>query len=265
MNCYTTIEEVSSELSLTVGLSVIEAISREIDALCMRHFYTRSGIEYYTPADNKTLFLNDVLSISELVIDSAIAGTYTEKWTEDEDFVLSPFSEWPKVRLDVLPWGDYAFPVDQFRAVKITGVWGYGDGESVSPWTASGITGTLADAADTSMAISAEDVIETGDTLLIGSEQVFVTAVTTNDSKIATVERGMNGTTAAAHSAAACSVAAYPPDLKRAALWFVRNESTAAARAGYESQRAGDYSYKLQSPKSLDEVKKRILGRFIKL
>lgn len=71
---------------------------------------------------------------------------------------------------------------------------------------ATGITGTVADDVITTLDLSAEGTIIANNTYLIDNEEVFTTAVTSNASDEATILRGVDGTTGAAHSAAGLSL-----------------------------------------------------------
>ncbi len=68
---------------------------------------------------------------------------------------------------------------------------------------ATGINGTVADGIITTLDLSAEGTIVPGNTYLIGTEEMLVTAVTSDASDEATVIRGVDDTTPAAQSAAA--------------------------------------------------------------
>lgn len=98
------------------------------------------------------------------------------------------------------------------RCIELVGKFGHSETTE-----ASGLTGTLADATDTTITTTegadTTGLIYPGDTLLIESEQVYVTAVATTT---VTVERGVNGTTAAAHTSQALLIRRYPDDIERA-------------------------------------------------
>lgn len=80
-----------------------------------------------------------------------------------------------------------------------------------------GLAATVADTTSTELTLSAsgEGLIDIGDTLFIGSEQVYVEGVM--NTKV-TVIRAVNGSTAAAHSGVAVQLRRYPADLERAVV-----------------------------------------------
>lgn len=81
------------------------------------------------------------------------------------------------------------------RVTEVAGTWGY-------PVTLRPLAVTTAEAlttTDTVIDVSALTGISPGMTLLLDSEQVYVTATTAGVPNTITVDRGVNGTTAAAH------------------------------------------------------------------
>lgn len=89
------------------------------------------------------------------------------------------------------------------RAVKVTGTWGY----SYETEAAGQLAAALTDSA-TEVVLDAGHSVMAGATLVIGSEQMDVTAVV---AERLTVQRAINGTTAAAHlDDAVVSVVRYP-------------------------------------------------------
>lgn len=213
-NLYLTVTEFQSRLGITAGTSdsliesLLQAASRDIDADAHRHFFSETKILYPDTLSGRDLLLpDDLLSVSAFAVDSEVDGTWDgETWAEGTDYVLLPDAAYPKTRIAGLGWADYAWATGR-RYLKITGAWGYGDGERAAPWDATSVTGTVATVAGTSLTISVSAGLERGQTILIGSEQMYVSAVVTTT---ATVIRGVNGTTAAAHTGAAISTAAYP-------------------------------------------------------
>lgn len=244
-------------------LEKIEAASRRIDLFCGRHFFTVSEARYFDGACRPEVWVDDFLSVSALAMDSALDGTFTgETWVEGTDWIARPYNGWPKIGMEMHITGRYLWS-DLRRYIKATGVFGYGDGQSASPWVVvAGVTGTLADAADTSMTLSVADLVEAGSTLLIESEQVFVSAVS---STTATVRRGVNGTTAVAHTAAALSLALYPAVVTRACATLAVGYMAGDAHSGYRTERIGDYSYTLDDSNQVEAFLVRALGGLVKI
>lgn len=132
------------------------------------------------------------------------------------DFLLWPYNRSPK----------WLFKMNEnstnqlnpgLRTLVILGVWGW--------WQETDATGaTLGEELDTSeVAIDLSDGLDVspGATLLIDSEQMYVTSVSGDT---VTVERGVNGSTAATHSTGATVYQyAYPPDVVQVCLDIVKN------------------------------------------
>ena len=146
------------------------------------------------------------------------------------------------------------------KAMKITGLWGYGDGQSATPYTASSVTATVATTTGTTVTVSADDVIEAGHTILVESEQMFVTAVGTGSF---TATRGVNGTTAATHTTKTISTYDYPAAIRRATLSEAASAYTQRGDAGITMERQGDYSY-TRGDKQVDRMM-QMLGPYRRL
>jgi len=199
--------------------SVLEGVARSLDSYCGRRFQPYTATHYYRAHSPDCLLLpHDLLSVTSLKTDPDGDRTYPETWATT-DYDLMPDNaaaeRRPYWRIMPTPEGDYGFPAGVARGVQIAGVWGYW--RDLLTLTATvqggGVTGTA-----TSITLSASSEVEAGHTLLIESEQVYVTAVNSS-THVLTVERGVNGTTAAAHAAAvAVALYRYPTDLVEATL-----------------------------------------------
>jgi hypothetical protein len=270
MNVYAPIDEFRSALGITDTsrdddlLLFMEAVSRDIDAVACRHFYTENRTNYYDGAyPYCDLLIDDNISVSEWLTDTDGDETYSSSWTETTDYILSPRSDYPKMKMRLAYNTSMSLGCARDYH-KVTGVWGYGDG-TADPWADSSITVTVADATTTTLTLSAEGTIKAGHTIKVGDEQMFITAVTSDSSNQATAERGVNGTTASAHSAAAAYIAQYPAQVVRAALWLGKSSWQLVEDIGtYESERIGDYSYKIASADKVEMMKGQILGDLCK-
>jgi hypothetical protein len=188
-------------------LRVTEASARRVDSHCGRRIYSRTrtillnGNRQRVDEDgNAYLMIPDLLAATTVKLDEdgdrtfelTLAATdyfLTRRHAEDE-------SEPPAtcLTLDGRNGQRSSFPCRR-QAVQIAGRWGYT--EAVERLVA---TGTLADATTHDLVLSADgdaDGVSAGQTLLIGTEQVYLTA---GAGKAWTVDRGVNGTTAAAHT-----------------------------------------------------------------
>ena len=227
MNAYCTLENIKTRLNITgttydVDLfRVINNISRDIDKLCKRKFYCYEGTYYFDGAGRMLEFsaAPDVLSITTFLLDDGSQAYGTT--LAITDYVLYPLNKYPKTYAKVSSNSSIgAFASNVLQGVKITGVFGYGDGESATPYTASGAvvnTGAITNSATThALATGKGALFSPGMTIRIDSEQMFVTAVS---SDTLTFTRAVNGTAAAAHLAAAVIyIYQYPGPIVEAAI-----------------------------------------------
>jgi len=200
-----------------IYLRRIDAASRAFENDCNgRIFYARKATRRYTGDGTATLYLpHDLISVETLTVDTSGDGTGDVTLVEDTDFWLRPEAAEetgrPYWQIDLIPWSTQlsAWPKVS-RCIAITGLWGWS-----YELEATGLTGTVADASTTSLTASATaaELVYPGDTIIVESEQMYVSAVAVDT---ITVERGINGTTAAAHAAKAISVRRYPRDIEDA-------------------------------------------------
>ncbi len=258
MNCYGTLTalkaqyltEISGAGSDSILLDLLEAASRRIDIIAGRHFYVVSAARILDVWHSPLLFPAphpDLLSVSAIGVDNDEDELFDDETWSESDYVLysgnGAIDGFPKLWLHVAPGGDYSLPRGM-RVMQITGQWGYGDGRRADPVDSVGTLGAaITTTTATTATMTAGHTVLAGQTIRVGSEQMFVSAVSTNT---LTVERGVNGTTAAEHLINAAVVAyAYPAPVVRACLWLAKEEYRDMSRdGGYESERLGDYSYK---------------------
>lgn len=196
MNLYANLTDIKRTLGITgsgsdAALVVLaEAICRAIDDECGRHFYAETATRYYDGDGGAKLWLtDDLLTVTTLKTDDDGDGTY-ENTLAITDYWLWPDNTNPKRRIDINPEGDFAsFPSGR-RRVQLVGIWGYSnDTEAV------GTLGEAVDGTETVITMTAGHSVSIGDTVYWGTEQAYVSGVSTND---LTVVRGVNGTTAIA-------------------------------------------------------------------
>lgn len=224
-------------------LQCLMAASRRVDGPygANRFFYSSEATLYFGVQDRweYEVIIPDALAVSAVTEDIDGDGTFSRTWTEGTHFSLSPDGGFPKMGIAALPWGDYAFSSKGKRDIKVVGTWGYGDGVDGDPWKSSSTTGTVADSTGATLTISVSGGLVAGQTIKIGTEQIFVESVSGTS---ATVRRAVNGTTGAAHTAAAISTALYPEDVIRTAQWLAGEAWKHSKFAGLKSHRIGDFS-----------------------
>lgn len=206
-------------------LGMLEAASRRVDEFCDRSrfgsgFGPRIGTNKYDSAYNHLLRLHDdLLSISAFTFLNATNDSTTITPVADTDYFLrgvdgaylAPYREillhgFGASTAATFGWG--------FRTITVTGTWGYQSDVLLSSTTVA--SGLSSSASATTFTTSATPTIAIGQTLRIGSEDLYLTGLTTTT---ATVERGANGTTAAVHADnSTISVHRYPRQIVNATL-----------------------------------------------
>ena len=205
---------------------LLEAASRAIDDLCKRWFYCHEAPRYFD-GTSSPLFCDDILSVTDIKLDEDGDGIY-EKTMAPEDYVLYPLNTLPKTWIEISSGSKYrTFANNIKRGVEITGIFGYGDGVSATPYTASGGAITVADGMLTQVTASDGTLFAVGQTIKVASEQMYITDIVTNT---LTVKRGVNGTTGTAHTPREAYIYDYPETIKLATViqamrWFKRRDS----------------------------------------
>ena len=183
-------------------LSVLESVSRRIDEWTGRGsgFGPRTGTNKYDGDGGIELWLEDDLATATPTVTVASStGATGSAVTVDTDYYLrrgdGSYGDPPYRRILLHgAGGRSAFGVG-YRVTTVAGSWGY-------PSITRTLTPTVAealDASETSIDVSALTGISAGQTLLLDSEQVYVTATVDSTTDSIVVDRGVNGTTAATH------------------------------------------------------------------
>jgi len=119
---------------------------------------------------------------------------------DSDDYRILPRNEYPKNRIEPIAGTGFVFgysstPQD---ATSVAGLWGYHD-DYGNAWSDSGDTvknTTQIAANGTTLTVTSGANFEVGQTIRMGSEPGYVSAITSNN---LTIQRAQNGTTAAAH------------------------------------------------------------------
>jgi len=214
MNVYATLAQIRAYLQAagtTMSTSDDEKLtqyliwsSRLIDRRCHRRFYPRIETRHFDYQDTLRLFVDDdLLAVETLTVDdSTIANT---------EWLLYPLTQYPKAWIEIKHNSTSLFtysgtPQD---CIQVTGTWGYHD-DWDNAWVDSQDTvqdDPLTNAA-TSLTVADADGVDingltprfsVGSLLKIEDEYLVVTTVNTSTNTL-TVQRGVNGTTAAQHT-----------------------------------------------------------------
>lgn len=177
---------------------IMEDASRDIDEVAGTHFYSEIAVLVFDGWGEDFLDVPDLLSVTTLEFDEDADGTYEDTLAAADFFLSSPgharpYDATPKRRIMIDPNGDYGVFPPVERGVRITGEWGYSNDTEDS----GAIVVGAQTASDTTLETSDGTKFSVGQTLVIGSEQLYVSAISGNN---LTVTRGINGTTAASIS-----------------------------------------------------------------
>ena len=196
------------------------SVSDWVDHYCNRHIYPRTDTLVFDGRGTAQLLVPDLVSVTTLKEDSNGDLTFNETWATS-DYLLqpnnaSPAQHWggPYTALKARSEGSKA---DGFAAgeqnFQIAGIWGY---LQFSEDSGTDLNDASMDTSKTTVAVDDGTQFQIGQTVLIGTEQMLVTGILSND---LTVSRALNGTTAAAHADNSdINILRWPASVERAAL-----------------------------------------------
>lgn len=222
---------------------LIEAVSRWIDRYCGRHFYAiNQTLKFDGDGSTKLLLRRDLISIdaSGLKTDDNKDRTFETTWATT-DYLLLPSNADPttlenpqsrpytRIVVDLDAGTEDLFP-QGFQTVQIAGQWGF--------WrhlrTATETINEEVDTSETEIDINTRTDIQVGHTILVDSEQMYVTD-SIGGTKLV-VRRAVNGTTAASHSTgASIQYYEYPEAIREACIAQTALQWK-AAQAGYTAE-----------------------------
>lgn len=211
---------------------VLEGISRVVDEYLGRHIYSYTDTRYFRGNGQKIMTLPwDLIAVTTLTEDTTANATYDNTWATT-DYILSGGSK-EQPRYDISPTGRaylettrpyWIIEVDQRstgsesnfarsqRRFELVGKFGF----SESKRTPVSVAAEALTATETDFDVDAGTDFEIGQTLLVDTEQMYITAIASNT---LTVERGVNGTTAATHlDNAVIDIIEYPTPVREAVL-----------------------------------------------
>lgn len=227
MNGYARLNRIKADIAGVTSTTTLDAplvrmsesVSRELDRKTGRHFYHTSETIYLDGNGQRRLYIGrDLLSITTLKISATLNQPTTFDYTmvSATDYTLWPRNAagrgLPYRAIELNPNGQFETFPEGVGNVEIVAVFGY---SQETEDTTLNLNGAI-NASVTSVVCSATaaSLIYPGDTIVVESEQMEVTAVSTTT---LTVVRGINGSTAAAHdSGDDVFVRRYPRDVEEA-------------------------------------------------
>jgi hypothetical protein len=204
---------------VALKLSLLEGVSRRIDDVCRRSafgsgFGPRIGTNYYDgDGTNGLLLKDDLISLSAFTVASVTGGTGVSPVVSTDYFLSNVlgYTGPPWRQLILHGQGSPVQFFSGYRTIVCTGTWGY----PASTVTLTATYSAIGTAGTTSVAVSAATEFSAGQTLLIDSEQMYLTSLT---GTTLTVVRGVNGTTAATHAGGALAKYVYDARVHDVAL-----------------------------------------------
>lgn len=185
-------------------LRVLETASREVDNYTDRHFYAVLATRYFNGNGSEALPIPDLLHSASTTVklDEDTDGTYeltltdpADYWPERSGYLDRDADPTTTLRLNRYEGSRGAF-LRRPRLVEIAGEWGFtaavervASVNKSDPLAAGAVTMNVTTDTGT-------ELFAPGQTLLLGDEQIYVSAIA-NDAL--TIVRGVNGTTDAAH------------------------------------------------------------------
>ena len=224
-------------------LALLEDVSRWTDGYCNQHFYVLTSARRFDGDGGQELHLPDLISVTSLKTDQDQDRVFELTWTSS-DYLLYPLNVEPqqpwgrpytRVLVDTEAGTRQVFPAGR-STVEIVGKWGF---REVTEDSGVDINeGAAFAAGDTTLTVTDGSKFAVGQTLVIESEQLYITAIATNN---LTVVRGVNGTTAASHADSTdISIFRYPGSVAEACLmqtsrlWQRRNVGLEGGSIGGE-------------------------------
>ncbi len=215
MNNYCRRSHVKAEIgkTTTVDDSLIlraqTAASRGIDKM-LNHPVFSAVDTRYLDGDGGTSLISpwDIISLSALNLDKNDDGVFETALVESTDYYLYDYNnDWKwliKLRRNSFP--------NAMRSVQLVGRFGYSAMSEDTGQTVQNATEITA--GGTALTVVSTDDIDVGEVLVLGTEEVYVSAKTPTG---LTIQRAVNGTTAAAHAnGVAISRRRYPEDIEEA-------------------------------------------------
>lgn len=156
--------------------SHIEAASREIESLTTRLFIPKTETRYYNWPQRNGSNVYTVMLDEDLLSASALTKEGDDVTAiSSGDYFLEPVNLGPPyhwVEIDLASSAFYSSKDTHQRQIRVTGSWGY-----CNSTKAAGALAEADDGSETALDCTDSSLIDVGDCLLIGTEQMFVSAM----------------------------------------------------------------------------------------
>ena len=214
---YALLADIIPQASRTIQLATNRAFVPYRDT---REYYFRDLRTERQTTRYKLSLGEDALTVSSVV--------YNDVTLDPTQWRLHPANVYPSTQLAIDPANGAGFDSSDFNAgIEVTGVWGYHEQISQAWTNVETIAGSITSSA-TSLTVANAARYETLQYIRIEDEYLQISAINTS-TNVLTVQRGVNGTTAAAHSAFAIDKFNVMPDISycatRLAAWSYQSRS----------------------------------------
>jgi hypothetical protein len=191
---YCTVEAVKTAVGLAgadldaLFASYIEAASEDIEAVLGRRFIPETAVKYFRwpPRVGGGYILQlDDLDLIAVTLLQAAALDAVPITIADTDYFKEPVNSGPPyTRIEIDQSSSAAFQSGDTaqRSIAVTGRWGYGEDTK-----AAGALAEADDGSETELDVTDSSLIGVGDTILIGTEAMFVSGKTLLDTTATTV------------------------------------------------------------------------------
>ncbi len=240
-NSYANLAEFKGALQAAVDVTthdtrlreLLESVSRVIDEWLGRHVYSQTDTRYFTGNGQACIQLPwDLIAVTTLKEDTVDDAVYDTAWASTDYILigvpgdLSRYDHDPTGRAYLANTKPYeAIEVDSRstgsksrfdgnqRNFELVGKFGYSESALVA---VSLVDDADVTATDLTLTVDSGPEFSIAQTILIDTEQMYITEISTN---LLTVERGVNGTTGATHANdSAISIIEYPTAIREAVL-----------------------------------------------
>ena len=199
---------------------IIGSASRYIDNQTGRTFYPRVETRYYNAVSSRKMWLDDdlleVISLTNGEGTAIVATSYN----------LLPLNEYPKYAVNLIPSSNIYWQLDSSSneegVIDLEGIWGYHERYATDAWKEiTTLTAGINDVVVAFLMVNTASINEMGGQLIRVDDEIM--RVEGKAFTAVTVERGVNGSTAAAHLIAApVYLWTYPDDITNC-CWDIVN------------------------------------------
>lgn len=230
---YTTVDSIRGRLTIDTQddddrlLEAIAEASRALDAATGRRFYPRIATHYYDYMGPVRLRLDDDLLTATTVTTNNDGTTLASTDYHLAQGTSYNFHPYDRILIDRSSSARFQWSSTVVKSQKVVGVWGYHT-DYTKAWVDSGATlgANITDTTGTSITVSDGTQFEVGETIQIDSEWLLIKRV---EGTAITVERGINGSTAATHTSGT-TIETFLPEqdaeriASRYALWLYKQD-----------------------------------------